>query len=117
MVVISNGAGRGDAAESASPSADVFHQYLNAGRFPADNTSLPKTPLPVISIWLPTGSSLTANIYRNNDAQFMQALANPEIGGFFDIVQEGLGTAKAKTIMRWPRTRAASTRCGSFTGR
>src|SRR5580704_11873731 len=84
MVVISDGAGRGD-AESASPSADVFHQYLNAGRFPADNTSLPKTPLPVISIWLPTGSSMMSNIYRNNDAQFMQALANPEIGGFFDI--------------------------------
>jgi hypothetical protein len=104
MVVISDGAGRGD-AESASPSADVFHQYLNAGRFPADNTSLPKTPLPVISIWLPTGSSMMANIYRNNDAQFMQALANPEIGGFFDIVQEGLGTAKAKTIIGLVRAR------------
>ena len=44
MVVLSNGAGRGD-PESASPSADVFHQYLDQGRFPADNTSLPKTPL------------------------------------------------------------------------
>src|SRR5262249_46550634 len=47
MVVLSNGSGRGDPA-SASPSAEVFHQYLNKGRFPEDNTSLPKTPLPVI---------------------------------------------------------------------
>jgi FHA domain len=104
MVVLSNGAGRGD-PESASPSADVFHQYLDQGRFPADNTSLPKTPLPVISIWLPNPSSLTENIYRNNEAQFMQSLANPEIGGFFDIVQEGQGGGKAKTIIGLVRAR------------
>jgi hypothetical protein len=104
MVVLSNGAGRGD-PESASPSADVFHQYLDQGRFPSDNTSLPKTPLPVVSVWLPAGSSLMENIYRNNEAQFMQSLANPEIGGFFDIVTEGQGTAKAKTIIGLVRTR------------
>jgi len=104
MVVLSNGAGRGD-AESASPSADVFHQYLDQGRFPSDNTSLPKTPLPVISIWLPNASGLLENIYRNNEAQFMQALANPEIGGFFDIVQEGLGASKSKPIVGLVRAR------------
>jgi hypothetical protein len=98
MVVLSDGAGRGD-AESASPSADVFHQYLDQGRFPPDNTSLPKTPLPVISIWFPTAGGLTNNLYRNNDSQFMQALANPEIGGFFDIIRAGQGDAKAKTII------------------
>jgi len=104
MVLLSNGAGRGD-PESASPSADVFHQYLDQGRFPAENTSLPKTPLPVISIWLPAAASMMENIYRNNEAQFMQSLANPEIGGFFDIVQEGQGTAKAKTIIGLVRAR------------
>jgi hypothetical protein len=104
MVLLSNGAGRGD-PESASPSADVFHQYLDQGRFPTENTSLPKTPLPVISIWLPAASNLVENIYRNNEAQFMQSLANPEIGGFFDIVQEGLGTQKAKTIIGLVRAR------------
>jgi hypothetical protein len=104
MVVLSNGAGRGD-PESASPSADVFHQYLDQGRFPTDNTSLPKTPLPVISIWLPNGSSLIESVYKNNEAQFMQALANPEIGGFFDIVQDGQGASKAKTILNLVRTR------------
>jgi FHA domain len=97
MVLLSNGAGRGD-PESASPNADVFHQYLNQGRFPSDNTSLPKTPLPVVSVWLPNAASLAESIYRNNEATFMQALANPEIGGFFDIVQDGQGATKAKTI-------------------
>src|SRR5580698_6162890 len=104
MVVLSNGSGRGD-PESASPSADVFRQYLDQGRFPPDNTSLPKTPLPVISIWLPNPTSLVENIYRNNEAQFMQSLANPEIGGFFDIVQEGQGAGKAKTIIGLVRAR------------
>jgi hypothetical protein len=104
MVLLSNGAGRGD-PESASPSADVFHQYLDQGRFPAENTSLPKTPLPVVSIWLPPAAGFVENIYRNNEAQFMQSLANPEIGGFFDIVQEGLGTQKAKTIIGLVRAR------------
>ncbi len=104
MVLLSNGSGRGD-PESASPNADVFHQYLNQGRFPTDNTSLPKTPLPVVSIWLPNAASLMENVYRNNEATFMQALANPEIGGFFDIVQEGQGASKAKTISGLVRTR------------
>jgi hypothetical protein len=104
MVLLSNGAGRGD-AESASPSADVFHQYLDQGRFPAENTSLPKTPLPVVSIWLPNGSSLMESVYRNNEAQFMQSLANPEIGGFFDIIHEGMGASKAKTVIGLVRAR------------
>lgn len=104
MVLLSNGAGRGD-PESASPSADVFHQYLDTGRFPQDNTSLPKTPLPVISIWFPNPSSFSESIYSNNEAQFMQSLANPEIGGFFDVVKEGEGNAKGKTIVGLVRSR------------
>ena len=104
MVVLSNGVGRGD-PESASPSADVFHQYLDRGRFPEDNTSLPKTPLPVVSIWLPNAAGLVENVYRNNEAQFMQALANSEIGGFFDVVQEGSGASKAKIIIGLVRAR------------
>jgi len=98
MVVLCDGAGRGD-AESASPSADVFHQYLDAGRFD-NNNSLPKTPLPVVSVWFPeTGAGMVGDLYKNNDAQFMQSLANPEIGGFFDVVQAGGGAAKGTKIV------------------
>lgn len=98
MVVLSNGSGRND-AESAAPSADVFHQFVTKGRFPDDNTSSPKTPLPVISVWFPSAGGLVNDVFRNNDEQFMQALANPEIGGFFDIVREGQGEAKGKIII------------------
>jgi hypothetical protein len=104
MVVLSNGAGRGD-PESASPSADVFHQYLDSGRFPPENTSLPKTPLPVVAVWFPNPNGLLESIYRNNEAQFMQSLANPEIGGFFDVVKEGEGVSKGKTIIGLVRAR------------
>jgi hypothetical protein len=104
MVVLSNGSGRGDAA-SASPSAEVFHQYLDDGRF-GSNDAMPKTPLPVISIWFPNrGGGIVTDLYKNNDAQFMQALGNPEIGGFFDIVQEGQGDSKGKTIIGLVRKR------------
>ena len=88
MVVLSDGSGRGD-AESASPSADVFRQFLDGGRFPADNTSLPKSPLPVISLWFPGGSGVTNELLRTNDQQFMVSLANPEIGGFYDVIHTG----------------------------
>ena len=105
MVVLSNGAGRGD-PESASPERRRLPPVpRSAGASPPDNTSLPKTPLPVISIWFPNPSSFVENIYRNNEAQFMQSLANPEIGGFFDIVKEGEGAAKGKTIIGLVRAR------------
>jgi hypothetical protein len=98
MVVLSDGAGHGDPA-SLSPTAGVFSQYLDQGRFPPDNTSLPKTPLPVISIWFPAAGGLANSLYRDNDSQFMQSLANPEIGGFFDIVRAGQGATKAPAII------------------
>jgi hypothetical protein len=98
MVVLSNGAGHGDPA-SLSPTAGVFAQYLDQGRFPADNTSLPKTPLPVISIWFPALGGLANSLYKDNDSQFMQSLANTEIGGYFDIVRGGQGASKAATII------------------
>jgi hypothetical protein len=104
MVLLSNGAGRGD-PESATPSAEAFHEYLDRGRFPEGNGSLPKMPLPVVALWLPNEAALTENIYRSSEAQFMQALANPEIGGFFDVVQRGSGASRAKPILGVVRAR------------
>jgi len=104
MIVLSNGSGRDDAS-SAAPSASIFHQFVTKGRFPEDNPGAPKTPLPVISIWLPTGPGLVNDALRNNDEQFMRELANPEIGGFFDVVREGQGEAKGKTIIKLVKQR------------
>jgi len=98
MIVLSDGAGREDTG-SAAQSATVFSQFVTAGRFPEDNTASPKTPLPVISIWLPTASGIVNDAMRNNDQQFMRELSNPQIGGFFDIVREGQGDEKGKKII------------------
>lgn len=98
MVVLSNGAGREDAG-SASVGADVMHQFFVKGRFPEDNTAAPKTPLPVISIFFPNSGGITNDVLASNDLQFMQDLATPEIGGFFDIVKGGQGVDKSKTIL------------------
>jgi hypothetical protein len=103
-IILSNGAGRDDAS-SAAPTAAVFSQFATTGRFPENNTSAPKTPLPIISIWLPTGAGLVNAALANNDQQFMRDLANPQIGGFFDIVREGQGEAKGKAIINIVKTR------------
>jgi hypothetical protein len=107
MVILSNGAGRNDVA-SAAPMAEGFHSYATKGRFPDDNPAALKTPLPVISIWFPSAASLLNDVYKNNDLQFMQALANPEVGGFFDIVREIPPSeidARSKRILKAVRDR------------
>ncbi|MEO8878110.1 MAG: hypothetical protein ABI461_21135, partial [Polyangiaceae bacterium] len=103
-VILSNGSGRDDAS-SAAPTAALFSQFATTGRFPADNTSAPKTPLPIISIWLPTGAGLVNAALANNDQQFMRDLANVQIGGFFDIVRAGQGEAKGKAIINIVKNR------------
>ena len=98
MVVLSNGTSKADAA-STGPSALVFSDYLNKGRFPEDNTAAPKTPLPLISIWFPNNSSFMGDLYKNNENQFMQQLANIKMGGFFSVVRSGQGQAKGASIV------------------
>jgi hypothetical protein len=104
MVLLSNGAGAADPQNDVA-NAEIFRPYLDQGRFSEDDASLPKTPLPVISIWLPDEAPIAENTEGHNDARLMQALANPEIGGFFDVVQRGSGTAKASPIVGLVRAR------------
>ncbi|AKV03862.1 DNA polymerase III subunits gamma and tau [Labilithrix luteola] len=104
MVFLSNGAGREDAG-SAAVSAEAMKQYFNNGRFPENNPLAPKTPLPVISIFFPNSGGLTNDLYASNDMQFMQDLANVEIGGFFDIVRTGQGVTKATKILGLVKSR------------
>jgi len=104
MVLLSNGSGREDAA-SAAISAEGMKQYFNKGRFPEDNPLAPKTPLPVISVYFPNARGFTNDLYAMNDMQFMQDIANPEIGGFFSIVRTGQGVSKATTILSLVKAR------------
>jgi hypothetical protein len=106
MVVLSNGAGRQDGG-SVAVGAEIMHQFFVKGRFPEENTAAPKTPLPVISIFFPNARGLQNDILASNDLQFMQELATPEIGGFFDIVKAGQGVDKSKTILSLVKQRFA----------
>jgi hypothetical protein len=101
MLVLSNGVAGTDAL-STGPGATTLNQYLTKGRFPEENTVQPKTPLPVISIWLP---SKGFDEVRENAQQFMQGLANTDIGGFYDVIRAGQGSAKAPKLLTTIRTR------------
>jgi hypothetical protein len=100
MVVLSSGFGGADPS-TTGPGAMQLSQYMTSGRFPEDNTALPKAPVPVISVYFPLK---TLDEFRQNSLEFMQNMANPEIGGFFTIVQPGQGSRGA-TIVNAVRTR------------
>lgn len=100
MVVLSDGFGGADPGTSG-PGALQLSQYMTGGRFPEDNTALPKAPVPVVSVLFPLH---TLEEFRQNSLEFMQNMANPEIGGFFSIVQAGQGSRGAN-IVKAVRTR------------
>lgn len=100
MLVLSSGFGGTDPS-TTGPGALQVAQYLSQGRFPEDNTALPKAPVPVISLYFPHS---TYQEFKLNSLEFMQNLANPEIGGFFSVVQEG-GGSRAPQIVNAVRQR------------
>jgi len=87
MVVLSDGFGGTDPS-TTGPGALQLQQYLTGGRFPEDNTALPKAPVPVISVWYPPN---TYDEFRQNSQEFMENMANTDIGGFFTVMREGQG--------------------------
>ena len=94
MVVLSNGVSGADAGSPAQ-SALLLKEYLTKGRFPNDNATLPKAPVPIISIWFPAKQM---EEFFQNARQFMENLANPEIGGFHSIVRGGQSGRAAKIV-------------------
>jgi hypothetical protein len=94
MVVLSTGFGGADPA-TTGPGALQLSQYLSGGRFPEDNTALPKTPVPVVSVYFPPS---VIDEYRQNSLEFMQNLADPDIGGFFTVMRQGQGGRSAKVV-------------------
>jgi hypothetical protein len=94
MVVLSSGFGGTDPS-TTGPGALQLQQYLSGGRFPEDNTALPKAPVPVISIYFP---HQTYQEFALNSLEFMQNLANTELGGFFTVVQPGGGSRAGQIV-------------------
>jgi FHA domain len=100
MVVLSNGSAGADPTSNAAAS-NLLKDYLTKGRFPENNDVLPKTPVPVISIWFP---SKIIEEFGANAREFMEGMANTEIGGFFTIVRDGQ-QGRAANIVNTVRTR------------
>ncbi|WP_437736647.1 FHA domain-containing protein [Sorangium sp. So ce1335] len=100
MVVLSNGSAGADPSSNAA-AATLLRDYLTKGRFPENNDVLPKTPVPIVSIWFP---SRLVEEFSANAREFMEALANTEIGGFFSVVRDGQ-QRRAANIVNAIRTR------------
>jgi FHA domain len=94
MVVLSNGFAGADPG-TTGVAALQLQQFMTQGRFPEDNTALPKAPVPVISVYFPVTA---LDEFRQNSLDFMQNLANPEIGGFFTVMQQGGGGRAANVV-------------------
>jgi hypothetical protein len=101
LVVLSSGSAGTDPLSTGAGAAQL-NQYVTKGRFPEDNTALPKTPLPTISIYFPV-AGLTEE-FTKNAQDFMTNLANPEIGGYFNVVREN-GAAAGPPIAAAVRDR------------
>ena len=94
LVVLSNGVAGGDIS-SAAQSAIALKRVLTAGRFPEGNDTVPKTPVPIISVWFPRRQN---EALYENARQFMENLANPEIGGFYSIIRSGQSQRAARIV-------------------
>lgn len=100
MVVLSSGFGGTDPS-TTGPGALQLAKYMTGGRFPEDNTALPKAPVPIISVYFP---HTTFDEFRQNSQEFMQNMADTEIGGFFTVMRAGQGD-RAQAIVNSVRTR------------
>jgi hypothetical protein len=94
MVVLSSGFGGTDPLTTGAGALEL-QKYMTQGRFPEDNTALPKAPVPVISVYFPL---TVINEFRQNSLEFMQNMANTEIGGFFSVMQPGGGGRSAAIV-------------------
>lgn len=100
MVVLSNGSAGADPSSNAA-AANLLKDYLTKGRFPENNEVLPKTPVPVISIWFP---NKLIEEFGAQAREFMEGMSNPEIGGFYSILRDKQ-EARAANIVNVVRTR------------
>ncbi|MBW2528690.1 MAG: VWA domain-containing protein [Deltaproteobacteria bacterium] len=100
MVVLSNGSAGSDPGSPAAAALGL-RQYLTKGRFPEDNQTLPKAPVPVVSVWFPAREM---EEFYQNAREFMENLANTEIGGAYFIVRDGQ-SGRANSIVKAVRMR------------
>lgn len=100
MVVLSNGAAGLDAGSTPAGALEL-RSRLTEGRWSRDNRVAPRRPVPVISVWL---AGRQVDELGAGSREFMEDLANTEIGGFFDVVRDGQA-ARAPRIVTAVRDR------------
>lgn len=90
LVLISCGSDNTPGGMAGGAEAMILHEKLVKGDLGIEGMRL---PIPVISIWTPSGDWTTQygvqGQQRNAEFQYMQNMATPEVGGYFDIVQDG----------------------------
>lgn len=104
VVILSDGGDTSAAGFAGGTKAQVIHEKLVKGDLGiAEGMRL---PIPVVSIWFPENqwAGTLAATRRENEYQWMSNMATPEVGGYFDIVQDG-ETGKGARIAKVVRAR------------
>jgi hypothetical protein len=106
VVVLSDGGDSSGAGFAGGQTAQILHEKLAKGEGMSEFTRL---PIPVVSLWFPDpklagGLGNFDEVKANNAFEWMSNLATTEVGGYFDIIQQG-EVGKGAKIARVIRTR------------
>ena len=85
LVVLSDG-WAGTDASSAPPLAGELGKFLATGILDENNVLVPRLPMPIVSVWLPTTAM---EEFYENSREFMKNLPITSVGGGFFIVRDG----------------------------
>ncbi|MCC6525140.1 MAG: FHA domain-containing protein [Polyangiaceae bacterium] len=85
LIVLSDG-WAGTDASSAPPLAIELGNYLAKGILDENNLTLPRMPIPVVSVWFPVTAM---EEFFENSREFMKNLPVPSVGGGFFLVRDG----------------------------
>jgi hypothetical protein len=104
VVILSDGGDTSAAGFAGGTKAQAIHERLVKGDVGLIEGM--RMPIPVVSVWFPTNSwtGVLEATKRENEYQWMSNMATPEVGGYFDIIQEG-ETGKGARIAKVVRAR------------
>src|SRR5205085_10746867 len=104
VVILSDGGDTSAAGFAGGTKAQAIHERLVKGD--VGLVEGVRMPIPVASVWVPVNewAGVVAGTKRENEYQWMSNMATPEVGGYFDIIQEG-ETGKGARIAKVIRAR------------
>lgn len=104
VVILSDGGDTSAAGFGGGTKAQAIHERLVKGD--VGFVEGMRMPIPVVSVWFPVNewAGVVAGTKRENEYQWMSNMATPEVGGYFDIIQEG-ETGKGARIGKIVRAR------------